>query len=248
MMSKKYTYAQEQCIRSAGKVMQKTNMLWPGARVGVACSGGVDSFVLLKVLKIRQGIVPFPFELMVLHLNPGFEPESHTPLFKWVSKEGLASHFELTDYGLVAHSNMNRSKSPCFRCAWLRRKHLFNLCQSYHLTHLALGHNADDLLATFFLNLCNNGRVQGMQMHEMFFGGSLRLIRPLLLLEKKTIATAAKQWQLPIISNACPSAATTMRRAMEAKLGILTGEAKQARASMYHALTRWQLELETPKS
>ncbi|MBQ7585720.1 MAG: hypothetical protein IJU40_05685 [Desulfovibrionaceae bacterium] len=60
--------------------MQQTEMLWPKARLGVAFSGGVDSFVLLKVLQIRQRIVPFPFELMVLHLNPGFDPLSHQNL------------------------------------------------------------------------------------------------------------------------------------------------------------------------
>ncbi|MDR0338816.1 MAG: tRNA 2-thiocytidine biosynthesis protein TtcA, partial [Desulfovibrio sp.] len=73
----KFTYAQERCVRLAGKLMQRTGMLSPGARVGVALSGGMDSFVLLKVLLIRQRIVPFPFFLMGLHVNPGFVPGNH---------------------------------------------------------------------------------------------------------------------------------------------------------------------------
>ena len=77
MSREKRSFAQEVCVKSAGKAMQKTGMLWAGCRVGVAVSGGADSFVLLKSLKIRQGIVPFRFELMALHLNPGFEPRSH---------------------------------------------------------------------------------------------------------------------------------------------------------------------------
>ena len=75
----KRSFAQEVCVKSAGKAMQKTGMLWPGCRVGVAVSGGVDSFVLLKTLKIRQGIVPFRFELMAVHLNPGFDPHITPP-------------------------------------------------------------------------------------------------------------------------------------------------------------------------
>ena len=80
MSREKRSFAQEVCVKSAGKAMQKTGMLWPGCRVGVAVSGGVDSFVLLKTLKIRQGIVPFRFELMAVHLNPGFDPHSHAAL------------------------------------------------------------------------------------------------------------------------------------------------------------------------
>lgn len=77
---KKRSFAQELCVKSAGRAMQRAGMLWPGCRVGVAVSGGVDSFVLLKTLQIRQGIVPFPFEIMALHLNPGFDPQSHAAL------------------------------------------------------------------------------------------------------------------------------------------------------------------------
>ena len=63
-MREKRSYAQEVCVKSAGKAMQQTGMIWPGCRIGVAVSGGVDSFVLLKTLHIRQGIVPFRFEIM----------------------------------------------------------------------------------------------------------------------------------------------------------------------------------------
>ena len=116
----------------------------PGCRIGVAVSGGVDSFVLLKTLHIRQGIVPFRFEIMAIHLNPGFDPQSHMPLAAWLSRHGIPSHLEVTDFGPHAHSAGNQRRSPCFRCAWLRRKRLFELCSQYKLTHLALGHNAED--------------------------------------------------------------------------------------------------------
>ena len=122
---KKRSFAQELCVKSAGRAMQRAGMLWPGCRVGVAVSGGVDSFVLLKTLQIRQGIVPFPFEIMALHLNPGFDPQSHAALPGWLARQGIASHVEVTDYGPEAHSGKNLRRSACFRCAWLRRKRLF---------------------------------------------------------------------------------------------------------------------------
>ena len=110
------------------------------------------------------------------------------------------------------------------------------------VTHLALGHNADDLVQTFFMNLSRNGRVDGMSMNESFFGGGLQLIRPLLLVEKKFILKAAKQWELPIWANACPSAGNTARSSMGETLEHLYRVSKDSRRCIFNGLTRWQLE------
>ena len=245
MAREKRTYAQEVCVKATGLAMQKAGMLLPGCRIGVAVSGGVDSFVLLKTLKIRQGIVPFSFEIMALHCNPGFEPGAHAALLPWLAAEGIPGHLELTDHGPEAHSGRNRKRSACFRCAWLRRKRLFDLCRDYRLTHLALGHTADDLVTTFFLNLCRNGRVDGLAMRESFFRGGLTLVRPLLLVEKKYVSAAARQWGLPVWRNACPSAGHTARSSMEASLRQLAGDIPEARRSILRGLTRWQLTRDT---
>ncbi len=241
-MSKKYTFAQEVCIRSSGKVIHKTDMLWPMCRVGVALSGGVDSFVLLKTLLIRQRILPFSFEIIVFHLNPGFVPDNHAALFPWLLEQGVSAHIETCTFGVEAHSYENRKKSPCFRCAWLRRKRLFELCLQYRLTHLAFGHNADDLISTFFMNLCLNGRVEGMMPNESFFRGSLRVIRPLLFVEKKYIKAAARQWNLPIIANPCPTKNATARTSVHDMLATIFSVSKDARRCITNALSRWQMD------
>ncbi len=241
----KLSFAQKTCLGRAGLTMQRTGMIWPGARIAVAVSGGVDSWVLLSVLLLRQRIVPFPFEIMAIHLNPGFDPQNHAPLSPWLSEHGIAGHVELTDFGPMAHSARNKGKSPCFVCSWHRRKRLFHLCRRYNMTHLAMGHNTDDLVHTFFLNLLRNGRLEGLSPRESFFKGELTLIRPLLLLEKKTIRQAAKQWSLPVWSNPCPSALTSQRAAMDQQLRDFVRNDPKMRASIYGALQRWQLDVAT---
>lgn len=238
---RKLHFSQKSCLGRAGLLMLRTGMIWPGARIGVAVSGGVDSWVLLQVLLLRQRIVPFPFELMALHLNPGFDPQNHAPLPPWLFKYGVAAHVECTDYGPMAHSERNRGKSPCFVCSWHRRKRLFELCKHYKLTHLAMGHNADDLVHTFFLNLLRNGRLEGLSPKESFFHGGLLLIRPLLLLEKSEIRKAAQRWNLPVWGNACPSALTSQRAATEELLNTVFSKDPKIRANVYGALRRWQL-------
>ncbi len=242
-MKEKFSYAQQVCIKAAGKAMQQTGMLAEGARVGIAVSGGVDSFVLLKVMGIRQRIVPFHVEMMALHLNPGFDGKNHLPLRAWLEREGVAAHLELTDYGPRGHSGENKTRSACFYCARLRRKRLFALCGQYGLTHLAFGHNAEDLVSTFMLNLVQTGRVEGMGMNEGFFGGALRVIRPLLLVEKADIARAARQWALPVWNNPnnpCPSAGRSARTHMLELADGLSEGSRFRKKNIFNALSRWQ--------
>jgi len=243
----KLSYTQKQCVTSAGKLMQQLAMVGPGARIGVAASGGVDSFVLLKVLTLRQRILPFPIELMVLHINPGFDPANHQPLVDWVREQGLAAHIEAADHGPRAHSEENLKNSPCFFCCRLRRNRLFQLVRQYRLTHLALGHNADDLVSTFFLNLFQNGRVDGLAMSDEYFGGEFQLIRPLMWLEKKSIARAARQWGLPVWENPCPTAKTTRRADVMAWLENIWKNDRRLEKNTFSGLRRWALDLARKK-
>lgn len=241
----KLNFIQKTCVSLTGKAMHKTNMIWPGARIGVAASGGADSFALLQCLLLRQRIVPFPFEIMVLHINSGFDQSDHLPLLNWGKAKGLSMHIAVTDFGPRAHSEENRKNSPCFFCSWHRRKLLFKLCQEYRLTHLAFGHNADDLASTFFLNLLQTGRVEGMSPSQDFFKGQLRVIRPLILIEKRDILKAVKAWGLPVWKNQCPSANQSRRAEMLPILEKMTNGNSVHRKNIFNALKRWQLDLTT---
>lgn len=235
------SFAQQTCVKKAGLLMQRKAALWPNCRVGIAVSGGVDSFVLLKVMKMRQAITPFKFEIMALHVNAGFDRDDHHKLSAWLAKEGIAGHIEVRNFGPDAHSEINRSNSPCFYCARKRRNRLFELCRKYKLSHLALGHNANDMLSSFMMNFFRNGRVQGMNSSTAFFHGALQLIRPLLLVEKKYILQAARQWQLPIWRNACPTSGKTGRDQASELSHYIDEKLPGARKSMLNALIRMEL-------
>lgn len=235
-------YSQKSCVGSAGKMMQQTRMVSPGARIGVAVSGGMDSWTLTKVLQYRQRIAPLHFEIMALHLNPGFDINNHRPLENWLRREGIPYHIDITDHGIRAHSEENRKNSACFFCAMLRRTRLFELCEQYGLTHLAIGHNADDLVSTFFMNMTRTGKVHGLSIKEDFFGGKLKVIRPLIWVEKSVIRKASKAWELPIFDNPCPSALDSDRSGAMERASHLWGGDRRMKQNVFNALRRWQLD------
>jgi tRNA(Ile)-lysidine synthase TilS/MesJ len=243
----KLTFAQKKCVSATGKLMQTMDMVGPGARIGVAASGGVDSFLMLKVLTIRQAIMPFPVEIMVLHINAGFNATSHAPLVDWCTEHKLAAHIELTQYGPRAHSEENRKRSACFYCSMLRRKRLFELCRDYGLTHLAFGHNADDNVVTFFMNILQNGRASGLSANEPFFDGKLNVIRPTMLLDKKTVIKAARQWELPVWENTCPSNGRTKRDEVHDWLRLTWKNNNRIKNNVFNAIIRQQVDLTSKK-
>ncbi len=243
---KKLTFAQKKCLSKAGKLMLNSGMIRPGARIGVAASGGMDSWVLLQILTLHRRKLPFDIQLMVLHINPGFDPTNHSPLVDWAKRAGFPVHAEVSDMGPRAHTAENRKNSPCFFCSWRRRKHLFQLVDTYGLTHLALGHTADDLVQTFFLNLLYQGRVEGLYAKEAFFHGQFELIRPLLHVEKRLVRKAVKDWELPVWANPCPSAETSKRSEIDDRLQSLWAGNTKMRKSVYSALKRWEQFTPTP--
>ncbi|MFO7876646.1 MAG: tRNA 2-thiocytidine biosynthesis TtcA family protein [Desulfovermiculus sp.] len=243
---KNLSFAQKKCLSKAGKLMLETRMLRSGARIGVAVSGGMDSWVLLQVLRLHRRKLPFDVQLMLLHINPGFQPANHAPLVDWARKAGFALHVEVSDMGPRAHSAENRKNSPCFFCSWRRRKHLFQLVKKYELTHLALGHTADDLVQTFFLNLFYQGRVEGLYASEPFFQGQFDLIRPLLHVEKRLVQKAVREWNLPIWSNPCPSAEASKRSEVDEWLQSMWAGNAKMRKSVFSALKRWQQSTPVP--
>ncbi len=243
---KKLSFAQKKCVSKAGKLMLDNSMLRPGARIGVAVSGGMDSWVLLQALSLHRRKLPFPIQLMVLHINPGFDPANHAPLINWAREAGVAVHAEVSDMGPRAHSPENRKSSPCFFCSWRRRKHLFTLVEHYGLTHLALGHTADDLVQTFFLNLFYQGRVEGLYAREPFFQGRFELIRPLLHVEKRLVRKAVRDWGLPVWANPCPSAQASKRSEVDEWLQTMWAGNSKMRKSVFSALKRWQQSTPVP--
>ena len=237
----KLKYAQKLCLGKVGKLMHEQKMIDTNAKIGVAVSGGADSWVLLQTLILRKRIVPFSFDIMALHIGAGFETKSGEVLQNWLKKNGIAAHIEIGDIGLRAHSAENKKKSTCFFCAWHRRKRLFELCKRYNLTHLAFGHHADDLITTFFMNLVQTGKVWTLPAKERYFDGQLTLLRPLLLLEKKEIELACKQWNLPITENLCPSSGKTLRTEIAKDIQTLIKKNKNRKTNIKNGLLRWQL-------
>jgi tRNA(Ile)-lysidine synthase TilS/MesJ len=83
---------------------------------------------------------------------------------------------------------------------------------------LALGHNYDDAVETFVMNLFHEGRVGCFQPVTYLSRKDLTMVRPLILATEKDILSSVRRNDLPIVKSACPVDGVTARQ--ETKLWL----------------------------
>jgi len=168
-------------------------------------------------------------------VDPGFESGAADALNPFCERLGIPLRVEWTDYGLQGHSPANR-ENPCFLCARLRRKRLFEVADELRCGTLALGHNKDDVIETLFLNMCYAGEISTMRPEQELFKGRFRLIRPLAYAESGLIRRFAREFSLPVTANPCPSAERSQRAEIKSLLADLYRRNSKIKGNIFRAL------------
>jgi tRNA 2-thiocytidine biosynthesis protein TtcA len=221
--------------RFMGRALHQYNMISGGDRILVALSGGKDSLTMLWMLNERLSRIPVQYELFPVHVNPGFDDRSHLPLVEYCTGRGMPLKVEMTDFGVVAHSDENR-ENPCFLCSWMRRKRLFEMADELKCNKVALGHNKDDIIETLFLNICYSGEISTMQPSQTFFNGLFTLIRPLAYVDEWLTRKFALEQGFPDLVNICPSALFSKRREIKDMLNGLYRTNKKIKGNIFRAM------------
>jgi tRNA 2-thiocytidine biosynthesis protein TtcA len=231
--------------RLVGRASSCYALIQDGDRIAVGVSGGKDSLLLLWLLRERLQRIPIHYDLTAVHVDPGFDAAATDKLEAFFLKEAFDYRIIRTDYGPRAHSPENR-ENPCFLCARLRRTALFREAHDLDCRKIAMGHNQDDFIETFFINICYGGRTATMVPKQPFFGGEVTLIRPLALVTATKIERLCQRLGLPVIPNACPSAHNNKRQEIRDLLYPLFKKNPKVRGNIYHAMSHVNLEYLPP--
>ena len=232
----KYSYAYKALKRNVGKALHRYDMISDGDRILVGLSGGKDSYTLMWVLSERQKRIPINYELCAVHIDPGFDGGYGASLAEHCKKTGFELRVEYTDYGILAHSSYNR-ENPCFLCSRLRRKRLFEIADELGCNKLALGHNKDDIIETFFMNICFAGEISTMVPSQSFFQERFTLIRPLAFVDEDVIHRFAKEKGCPDFTNPCPSAKKSKRREIKELLKQLYRSNRKVKGNIFRSMS-----------
>lgn len=183
------------------KAINEYEMIQPNDKIAVCISGGKDSMLMAKLFQELKRHDKFPFELVFLVMNPGYN-EKNLQQIKY-NAEILSIPIEIFEsdiFGSVVHIE----KNPCYICARMRRGYLYSKAKELGCNKIALGHHFDDVIETILMGMLYGGQIQTMmpKLHSTNFEG-MELIRPMYLIRENDI----KHWccynDLQFIQCAC---------------------------------------------
>ena len=219
------------------KAIEDYNMIEEGDKIAVALSGGKDSVTLLYALKNLQIFYPKKFELIAIAVNPGFE-NFNTEILENITKNvGVELIVVPSDIKEIVF-DVRKEKNPCSLCANLRRGILNSIAKENGCNKIALGHNEDDVLETFILNMIYAGNISTFAPISYMDRSEMTLIRPLIYTEEKMTRSFIKRNNIEIMQKACPIDGKSKR---EYALNLLKGiekEYKYSRSNIIGAIKR----------
>ncbi len=218
-----------------GRAMGDYGMIRHGDRLLVAVSGGKDSLFLLNALESFRKRAPITFDLIPVHVDPGFDNGFALSLKEAVTRFSGDMVVRFTDHGVKAHGRDNR-ENPCFLCARLRRRSLFEMAREQGCTRIALGHHKDDIIETLFINMFFSGRMGTMVPSQSFFNGKFTVIRPLAYVEKRDISPLAKRLKFPEFINPCPSDGRSKRSVVKKMLQEIYRDNHHIKGNIFRAM------------
>lgn len=226
-----------QLYRRMRATCERYELLAPNDRVLVALSGGKDSYTMLRLLDRLVPRLPFPVELIAVHLDqaqPGYNGE---PLVNWLKERGGKWEVLREDTYSIVTDKLEEGATYCSLCSRLRRGVLYSAAERLGCTKIALGHHRDDALETFLMNLFFSGKLQAMPARYRTNCGRFEVIRPLIECEEARIAEYAAEARFPILPcNLCGSQQGLKREAMAELLAQLESRFPDVRSVMMNAL------------
>ncbi|MFO7676326.1 MAG: tRNA 2-thiocytidine biosynthesis TtcA family protein [bacterium] len=212
------------------KALDRFQLIEPGEKVVVGVSGGADSLCLLHALKDRNDRRRLGWELVPVHVDPGFPGWNSARVCRACRRLGLETVVRPID---VPAKLAATGKDPCFFCSRERRKTLFRAAAELGARKVALGHHLEDVNETFLLNLLMTSSAAAFLPRQELFSGEVVIIRPLYYVEKPMIAGYLRRFGIRACRNRCPHEPKTARLVLRRFLERLYRQDRRVRTNVF---------------
>ena len=134
--------------------------------------------------------------------------------------------------------DIRNEKNPCSLCANIRRGMLNSIAIREGCNKIAVGHNEDDVLETFLMNLFYAGSINTFAPISYMDRSKITLIRPLIYAPEKYIRSFVKRNNITVMPKACPMDGYSKREDMKQFIFNMQKDIPNVRANLYGAIKR----------
>ena len=232
-------------VRKTAKTISKYNMIKNNELVAVAVSGGKDSLALLKI--IHEMTLTHNFRIKAITIDegiPGYRDEALDIVEKFCGKLNVEHKvysyndlFELTlDEALELREN--KKTSSCSICGTLRRRAMDFAAKDIGADVIATGHNLDDTLQTFVINMLSGDTNRIGWMDPDTSTNSLRKIKPFCEIYESEIVFYAFTNDIPFQSEPCPHMSEGIRTEIREFLNSLENQHSGIKNNLYQSILK----------
>lgn len=230
------------------KAIEEYKMIEEGDKIAICLSGGKDSITMLHAFKNLQIFYPKKFDIIAISVNPGFEFFDTSFLENICNKIDVPLFIENSNAKEIVF-DIRKEKNPCSLCANLRRGVINSIANREGCNKIALGHNQDDVLETFLLNLLYAGNIGTFSPVSYMDRSKVTLIRPLVYTPEKEIKRYVKRNDISVMAKVCPMDGTSKREDMKNLIFSLSKNIPMIRANLFGAIQRnlndWKIDSNT---
>ena len=232
-------------LRKTAKTISKYNMIQNNELVAVAVSGGKDSLALLNI--INQMAATHNFRIKAITIDegiPGYRNEALEIVQAFCAKLNVEhkvfSYKELFDLTLDEALDLRGSEktSSCSICGTLRRRAIDHAAKDIGADIIATGHNLDDTLQTFVINMLSGDTNKIGWMDPDTSSNTLRKIKPFCEIYESEIVFYAFTNDIPFQSEPCPHMNEGIRTEIREFLNSLEGQHSGIKNNLYQSIIK----------
>ena len=222
-------------LGSIRRADEKFHLIEDGDKICIGVSGGKDSLLLMRALKLYQMFSKTDFSVCAVMLDLGLKYQNTQPIIEYAKEIGIDFEIIKTEIGKVVFE-YRAERSPCALCAKLRRGALNTAAMERGCNKVALGHNREDVLETLLMSILYEGRMNTFAPLTYLTRTGITVIRPLIYVPEKHCLSVAKQLNLPILPANCDIAGHTKREEAKEIIQYLCKLVPDADIKMMHAI------------
>ena len=171
---------------------EKYHLIEDGDKICIGVSGGKDSLLLMRALKLYQRFSKTRFDVCAVMLDLGLKYQNTQPIADYANEIGIPFEVIKTEIGKVVF-DYRAERSPCALCAKLRRGALNTAALARGCNKVALGHNREDVLETLLMSMLYEGRMNTFAPLTYLTRTGITVIRPLIFVPEKHCLSVARQ-------------------------------------------------------